>query len=78
MDYDDLEKQVRDALHAEAEAGPDYATVLHMRIMARVVAAAHAPAPAQPPTSRRRQMMMMAAMVIGIALLAFIVFHLMH
>ena len=78
MEFDDLEKQVRDVLNAEAEAGPDYATVLHARIMARVEDAVHAPQPAPQYTLSRRPMMMMAAMVIGIALLALIVFHLMH
>jgi hypothetical protein len=77
MEHDDLEKRVRDALNTEAEAGPDYATSLHARIMAHIATSPRMP-PLPHQTAHRHQMMMMAAMVIGIALLAFIVFQVMR
>ena len=39
----EFERDVREALRAEAEAGPDYRATLHARVMERVLAASAAP-----------------------------------
>ncbi|MBA3825531.1 MAG: hypothetical protein H0X24_16740 [Ktedonobacterales bacterium] len=72
----EFERDVREALRAEAEAGPDYRVALHARVMARVLAASHAPsaplpiAPALPP--RRMVMMVLGATIVLLAVLTII------
>jgi hypothetical protein len=69
----EFEREVRAALRAEAEAGPDYRTVLHTRVMERVRAASTAPTLPSHATERRMVMMAVGAAVVLLVVLAFIV-----
>ena len=73
----EFERQVREALQAEAEAGPDYRTVLHTRVMERVWASASsttAPPPPLKASTRRMAMMALGAVVLFLLVLTIIAF----
>lgn len=69
----EFERDVREALRAEAEAGPDYRATLHARVMERVLAASAAPPvpTASPPVLPRRMVMMaLGAAIVALVVLA--------
>ncbi len=66
----EFERDVREALRAEAEAGPDYRTALHARVMDRVWAATHDQPAAPPRPAVPLQRMAMMALGAAIVLLA--------
>jgi hypothetical protein len=66
-----FERDVRAALRAEAEAGPDYEAVLHAQVMQRVrraLATTDAP-PTQASAAPTRRVMLMAMLLGAVAIL---------
>jgi|GEM_PF-5216151 len=67
---DELEQRVREALRIDAEAGPDYASTIHARVMALAAANPHT----RPVRHNAHRMMMMVTMIACLMLLSFIIF----